>query len=368
MYACYELGEIEYFNGFCRHCISSPTGELLWDYFDYDLEELFLYNSPAYLYDAFDIDILDLVYKKSIERLIIDFSVTYNHREVIVTMNNQYVDNLYSDLYNNFYINDNLVYEENYLFNKYNQKYYDEIIIDTTDLTNLVTFEILSFSTNGYFKENNFQFDFQQMNSYDVDLNNGIKSVNVPYEIVDEKINYETFTFYKLIPSEIKYPISIIPLVLITYENKFDDFNEVEFDVIQDLSINLSGVVDDIELNLEIKNIADNVWVVYINDNTYFDLEQRETMQGKSNYFYTSKGLLLPFDYSNNYGDISFSIKISSYFDLLFNVSLPFKIINSYSNGINPKHKFIEKDNIEFETIFKDSFEFYIYEWGEDGI
>ncbi len=364
MYACDELNKIEYFNGFCRHCISSPTGELLWDYFDYELEELFLYNNPAYLYDAFSIDILDLVYEEELNRLIIDFEITYNHREVITTINNEYVDNLYSDLYNYFYINDELIYQSYLTFNRYNQKYYDEVIIDTSSFESPINFNIYSFSLNGFFKQTNYLFDSDEFLNYEINLNDNVFEVSIPYKIINNEIKTENLTFYRLIPKKIVYPITLIPIVLINYENDYDDFNKVNFSPSSSLSVDLLGVEDQFELNLNTAKIGNNYWIVYIDDETYFDLDSRETKKGTNNFYYSEKGFILPFDYANNFGNLNFSLNFDSYFNIDFDIEIPIEIENSYSKGSKPKYEFVSESNDkQFEILLQDEIKFYLYEF-----
>ncbi len=351
----YLKEKIIFFDDYFGIKLETPNKEFVYDYFDYEFNELYLYDNPNYLNNAFNFEINNFAYDLINNKININLKFEYNHHEIISTMGFIYVDNLVSDLFVKIYLNDSLIFDDQIgLFNKYKEEkdINISIPIEYLNFEEEIKIKVISYSSNNYFEINNYIFNnYWDYKKY-FNLSDESVSFFYPYYFSDEKILYEKFDFIRIFNKNYKYPSYIKPLFLFKYET---NFNNLSYSIEYNSNIKLLHGLNNDQENLIIDYVLFNdYYLFFINDFFYYDYNLDKTVKGKNENFNYFNSFVIPWDYYNNYGEIYFDLTFSSLLNYEFKISIPFFIKDNLDKKISLIEEILNDDYIlEYEYEYE---------------
>ncbi|NQX83426.1 MAG: hypothetical protein HRS50_01770 [Mycoplasmataceae bacterium] len=166
----------------------------------------------------------------------------------------------------------------------------------------------------------------------------------IKYDGESNEYSFEEINLEKKFDDKFNYPTTINNLVDFYYDDNTTEF--IPANIIIDYSIiEMVGYYDE-ELVIDVFH-KENKYQFLNNTPMYYDEEINQVKKGNSGGKYLDeKGIVLPWDISNNEGVIKFNIKFKTYYNYKINLTL--KIGNILSlRGEEGRFEFIEVNNIE---------------------
>lgn len=352
----------ESYIGFLWQYKNNPEAYTFYD-FDKEKEQNF-YLNPLYLFNPFNIKIKDLNIKNNQTELTLLYE--YNYQENIIYDKGVYYYNDYlpTDLTTEIYNENNLIYKK-YFYPGSFENYLDTKEIFLTLPINILE-EDLALKINNYTSFDSYQeivLNFEDLNqsSIDINFNNSlIQNIFLPTSYNNSKIIGEEITFLKPFKNNLKYPKNIKILLVAKYDQNKNK-NSLIIDEISEGKIYLDGLSDNylsFKINLLKKG---DYFIFYVDDLFNYDLEKNLTSKGYKENSYEKNAIILPWDYENNSGYITFNFKTTSYIKREFNVYLPIYINSSLRGNNDSKYHFEESNQYEdFDKNNFESFDFLI--------
>ena len=192
--------------------------------------------------------------------------------------------------------------------------------------------------------------EIQELNTtsesyYDIDFKDSeTKKIINPIGVEDNNIFFETLTFSKMFDDVFKTPLTTNNLIYLDYK---DDLNNYKWTVDSniDATINLRGYEKNQKIKLTLDKIDDyNGYVFKSNNNFYYNEIDKKVHEGTSSKWINEKGVVIPWDYENNFGTISFVLHIRTYQE--YNLNFKLHIGNEFPlRGEKGKYHFVEEKN-----------------------
>ncbi|BDV02583.1 MAG: hypothetical protein HPAVJP_4720 [Candidatus Hepatoplasma vulgare] len=339
----------------------------LWQYKDnpeaytfYDFEEnkeKNFYLNPIYLFNPFNIEVKNLNIKNNETELTLLYE--YNYKENIVYDKGIYYYNDYlpTDLTTEIYYKNNLIYEK-YFYSKNFENYLDEeevlIALPINILEEDLVLKIKNYTSLGAYEEEFLSFEDLNQSVININFKNSlVQNIFLPTSYNNSKVEGEEITFLKPFKNNLDYPKNIKVLLIMKYDQNKNKNNLILNDISEG-QIYLNGLSNEY-LSFKVNCLKkDDYFIFYVDDLFNYDLEENITSKGSKKYSYEKNSIILPWDYENNNGYITFSFKTTSFIQREFNIYLPININNSLRNGNNSKYSFKESNQYDFN---KENFE-----------
>ena len=153
------------------------------------------------------------------------------------------------------------------------------------------------------------------------------KIVN-PIGWVNKKMVYETLTFTKMFSDSYKSPLTTNNLIYLDYK---DDLNNYQWTLDQhiDATLNLKGYEDNQKINLDLDDLnVKNKYTYNTQDKFYYDEEKEKVYKGENQKYLNEEGIVLPWDFENNNGNLYFDLNIKTYQE--YTIHFKLKIGNEF--------------------------------------
>lgn len=327
-----------------------------------------LYNEdpPTYLYDAADTKIDKILYNPLTNNTTIDYSIINKYEYYLpkykITMREP--QTFFVDIYLNSVLYDSLIFRNlNYL-----EPISQELIFNLNpfeqnfNLTFVITDQNTILHQYKYSEIENYQIYSQKNQTYIIDFSKDNKqTIKIPIAYDNNEIQYETFVFEKLFNNQLLVPQDISQLFEVKYNNPLD-FNNYVVTSSPIVKIDLLGYSNNYEINTSWEKVGKNDYKLIIDDHFYYNEISKTVSSGYNQYFYNSDSLILPWDYSNNYGMITINFSVETYTNNNFILYLP--IGNKYKlRGNKYLSEYYFSENYE-DNSFDWNFDWdYEYDW-----
>ncbi len=203
-----------------------------------------------------------------------------------------------------------------------------------------------------YYKINNNRKSYHYVNFND----NLEQKIILPIGKTLDKTRYETFTFTKLFPNNFESPQEIDELLEIKY---YDPINNLDPQLIAKPETMITfnnGYYDKYQINTTWTKVDQNDYILSVEDQFYYNEHQEIVYQGTSNKYANETGVIIPWDYENNYGEINIKLELQTYDQQFFELKLPIKNKYKLSGNQNAQYYFtykvINDENLDFDYTF----------------
>ncbi len=349
--------------------------DLLYTWFSFDLDQqnkneywpLAEWSySPTLKYNTFDSSIKNFSYNPIVQSLTTSIDY-YNQWEEYNWAEKEVVD-LDNYIITKVYFNNDLVLDYNQYVTQGHggwpifpgesksidtEPYHIDLNTEDLEIVIYLSAEQVPYHEVEYYKINNDREAYHY-----VDFNDSLEQqIVLPIGKTANKTRYETFTFTKLFPNTFDSPKEI------------DDLLEVKYhDPINNLSPQLSakpetivsfnkGYSDEYIINTTWNKVGENDYILSVEDQFYYNEHQKSVYQGSSNKYANENGVIIPWDYENNYGEINIGLEIETYDQQFFQLKLPIRNRYKLSGNQNARYYFIYNTitdkNLELKFDYK---------------
>ncbi len=170
-------------------------------------------------------------------------------------------------------------------------------------------------------------------NHYDIDLSEGTQIIFNPIGFSGKHSHFERIDFIPTV-GQTKFPTNITNLYKIVYSNDLNE-NIPLIETTTDAMLKNMWGVEDMFHSQRYKNGK-----VFLNDKYFYDHNEKITKKGNSNDFEVSYSFKTPWDYSNNFGEMTSKIEITTFSKRTYNVKSYFGNKQRLRGDDNSKYYF----------------------------
>lgn len=172
----------------------------------------------------------------------------------------------------------------------------------------------------------------------------------ISYDYVSQTYTYETIKITNETQNVSENVYGITEVITVEYN---DPLNNTIITLNQPVTItvNMEGFDEAFTFNATWRQNETNSYTLVVDDMFHYDTSANLMMNGLSNTYQSfTDVLIMPLDYSNNQGTLSFNFQTSTYADVTYEITIPIGNINSYKGTANSQYVFEIGDDVILES------------------